>query len=86
MQVDLSCLFWSTQSKAPQIRFRSLEIDHDDDFANDRDHFLCFRCARWIPDNLLARHLPYDELVRFCIGVEDTDDLLADLQQALAAI
>lgn len=27
-----------------------------------------------------------DELVRFCIGVEDTDDLLADLQQALAAI
>ena len=27
-----------------------------------------------------------DELVRFCIGVEDTDDLLADLQQALATI
>ena len=27
-----------------------------------------------------------DEFVRFCIGVEDTDDLLADLQQALAAI
>ena len=27
-----------------------------------------------------------DELVRFCIGVEETDDLLADLQQALAAI
>jgi cystathionine gamma-synthase len=27
-----------------------------------------------------------DELVRFCIGVEDTDDLLADLRQALDKI
>lgn len=27
-----------------------------------------------------------DELVRYCIGIEDTDDLLADLQQALATI
>lgn len=28
----------------------------------------------------------HDELVRFCCGVETTDDLIADLQQALAAI
>lgn len=27
-----------------------------------------------------------DELVRFCIGIEDTNDLLADLQQALAVL
>lgn len=27
-----------------------------------------------------------DELVRFCIGIEDTDDLLADVAQALATI
>lgn len=27
-----------------------------------------------------------DELVRFCIGIEETDDLLADLAQALATI
>jgi len=27
-----------------------------------------------------------DELVRFCLGIEDTDDLLADLAQALATI
>ena len=27
-----------------------------------------------------------DELVRFCIGIEDTDDLIADLRQALDQI
>ncbi len=27
-----------------------------------------------------------DELIRFCIGIEDTDDLLADLSQALAQV
>ena len=66
MQLDLSCLFWSTQAKEPQIRFRNLETDFSEDFYNDRDHFLCFKSARWIPDNQLARHLPYEELVRFC--------------------
>ena len=65
-QLDLSCLFWATQAKGPQIRFRALEPDSSEDFCNDRDHFLCFRCARWVPDSQLARHLPYEEMVRYC--------------------
>ena len=78
MQLDLSCLFWSTQAKEPQIRFRNLEVDLSDDFHNDRDHFLCFRCARWIPGNQLARHLPYEELVRFCASHISTGYLIPD--------
>ncbi len=27
-----------------------------------------------------------DELVRLCLGIEETDELIADLQQALAQI
>ncbi|NJN81128.1 MAG: aminotransferase class I/II-fold pyridoxal phosphate-dependent enzyme [Caldilineaceae bacterium] len=37
------------------------------------------------PDERIAMGIR-DELVRFCIGVEDTDDLIADLSQALDAV
>lgn len=31
-------------------------------------------------------HLQKGILVRFCIGLEDADDLIADIQQALKAL
>ncbi len=37
------------------------------------------------PEERLAMGIR-DELVRFCIGIEDTDDLIEDLRQALATI
>ena len=68
MQLDFSCMFWSTQSKASQLRFREKEDINFKDFANDRDHFLCFRCAQWIPDVALCQHLPFDEMLGLCIS------------------
>ena len=37
------------------------------------------------PEERLAMGIS-DELVRFAIGIEDTDDLIADLEQALAQV
>jgi len=41
--------------------------------------------ANVAPEERLALGIR-DELVRLCIGIEDTDDLIADLAQALAQI
>ena len=62
LQVDLSALFWTTQSKTQRIHFRSQEPDRGNEFSYARPHFLCFKCGKWIPDTMLARHLPLREL------------------------
>ena len=48
--LDLSSLFWSTQSKHHQLRVRLCEPPNDLDFSNLVEHFLCAKCGTWVPD------------------------------------
>jgi cystathionine beta-lyase/cystathionine gamma-synthase len=46
----------------------------------------CRRSHASVPPELRDRLGPRPDLVRLSIGIEDVDDLLADLEQALAAV
>ena len=68
-QVGVTALFWSTQSKRLQIAYRDYLLGlHLDQglpaayFSNYRDHFLCFKCERWVSDHRLPDHLNIEEL------------------------
>ena len=59
---------------------RPIHIDPDDPRAPSEAQW-----AELTPEE--RAHLGIsDELIRFCIGIEDTEDLLADLVQALDQI
>lgn len=59
LQVGVTALFWSTQGRRLQIAYRDLPEVH---FSNYRDHFLCFKCERWVSDHRLPDHLNIEEL------------------------
>ena len=66
VHLDLSSLFWSTQSKIHQLNIRLREADHSNEFANQVEHFLCAKCGTWVPNYKFEQHLPLKELIRFC--------------------
>ena len=65
LQVVLSSLFLSTQSKRRQLNARLHELDHNVAFWNHVEHFLCPKCGAWIPDYKFEQRLPLRELLRF---------------------
>ena len=66
LRLDSGCLFWATQARDCQVTFRNRELKNLEDYSLFREHFLCFRCAQWIPDVHYKKHLPLEELRRFC--------------------
>ena len=78
LQVNLSPLFWSTQSKDQQIHFRRLIRTYGEVTMHDKEHSLCFKCNRWVPNEHLARHLPLEELKRFHVSHPATSYLVPD--------
>ena len=78
LQVNLSPLFWSTQSKDQQIQLRRLIRTYGEETMHGKEHSLCFKCNRWVPNEFFARHLPVEELTRFFVCHPATSYLVPD--------
>ena len=66
LQLDLSSLFWSTQSKIHQLNVRLREPNITQEYGRLEEHFLCVKCGTWVSIHNLEQHLPIRELVHFC--------------------
>ena len=62
LNMDLSSLFWSTQSKHHQLYVRLNEAPHGLDFSNYVERFLCVKRGTWVPIHCFELHLPLGEL------------------------
>ena len=76
--LDLSSLFWSTQSKHHQLRVRLCEPPNDLDFSNLVEHFLCAKCGTWVPDRFFEQHLPLGELSLLSVASSAVSHMVPD--------
>jgi len=63
--MDLSSLFWSTQSKLHQLSFRLGNASYELDLSDQDEFFLCAKCGNMVPGHAFEPHLNLRELVQY---------------------